>query len=86
MTKSEFLAKIRTDLANERTFLAYFRTFVVTLSSGLALLNVEILSNLRSLGIALTAISPIILIIGIIRFYTVKIKIRKEFQKEFPGQ
>jgi len=76
MSKSENLAALRTELANERTFLAYFRSFIVTLSSGLAILKLELLSSLYSLGIALTIIAPIMLLIGTFRFFYTKRKIK----------
>lgn len=77
MTNSEKLAQLRTELANERTLLAYFRSFIVTLSSGLAILKLEILSNLKSLGVVLTILAPILLIMGLVRFLKTKKKLQK---------
>lgn len=79
MSKSETLAALRTELANERTFLAYFRSFIVTLSSGLAILKLELLSSLYSLGVALTIIAPLMLLVGLFRFFYTKRKIKKQF-------
>ena len=76
-TNSEKLAFERTVLANERTYLAYIRSFIVTLSSGLAILKLEFLSNLKLLGIVLTVVGPILFIAGTIRFFYVKYKLRK---------
>lgn len=73
----DWLAIERTRLANERTFLAYFRTFIVLLASGIGILKIDIFSELRTLGIVLTAVSPLILMIGFTRLIYVKRTIRK---------
>ena len=56
----DWLAIERTKLANERTFLAYFRTFIVILGTGITILKLEFFSDLKSFGIILIIISPII--------------------------
>jgi putative membrane protein len=76
----DWLAIERTKLANERTFLAYFRTFVVFLGTGLTVLKIEFFSDLKTFGIGLLIISPIILIVGIIRLIKVKQTIRKHYK------
>ncbi|WP_033960482.1 DUF202 domain-containing protein [Psychroserpens jangbogonensis] len=76
----DWLAIERTKLANERTFLAYFRTFIVFLGTGLTVLKIEFFSELKAFGIALLIISPIILIIGVIRLIRVKQTIRKHYK------
>ncbi|NRA93134.1 MAG: DUF202 domain-containing protein [Psychroserpens sp.] len=76
----DWLAIERTKLANERTFLAYFRTFVVFLGTGLTVLKIEFFSELKSFGIILLVISPIILVVGIIRLFRVKQTIRKHYK------
>lgn len=73
---TDFLAVERTRLANERTFLAYFRTFIVILSSGLAIIKLDILQEIKGLGYFFLIISPILLIIGIARLFYVKRKIK----------
>ena len=75
----DWLAIERTKLANERTFLAYFRTFIVFLGSGVTILKLDFLTDLKTFGILLTACSPVILIIGIIRLFRVKSTIRKHY-------
>lgn len=77
--RTDWLALERTKLANERTFLAYFRTFVVCLSSGLAILKIEMLSNLMLLGYFLIVTALALLVIGIIRNAIVRKVIRKRF-------
>ena len=76
----DWLAIERTKLANERTFLAYFRTFVVFLGTGLTVLKIEFFSDLKTFGIVLVVMSPIILIVGLIRLFRVKQTIRKHYK------
>ena len=76
------LALERTKLANERTFIAYFRTFIVFLSSGFAILKLEFLQELKVLGYYFLIIAPILLFIGIIRFFYVRKRIRKYYEIE----
>jgi putative membrane protein len=77
---TDFLALERTSLANERTFLAYFRTFIVFLSSGLAILKLDILNDLKVIGYYLVIIAPILLLIGVIRYFYVKRRIKKYYK------
>ena len=57
-----------TSLANERSLLAYIRTFVVFLSSGIAILKIEFFQNLRFLAYFFITLSVVWLVIGIMRF------------------
>ena len=68
----DMLALYRTKLANERTFLAYFRTAVVFLSSGFAVLKLDSLHQILEVGIGLIVLGPFLLIIGSVRFLIVK--------------
>ena len=79
---TDTLAIERTRLANERTFLAYFRTFVVFLSSGFAILRIEILQEIREVGYFLTLLSPLLLLIGLLRFFYVRRQIRKYYYSD----
>jgi putative membrane protein len=72
LSRTDLLAIERTKLANERTFLAYFRTFIVFLSSGIAILKLEMLEEIRFLGFALLILSPMLLTVGVLRFFYVK--------------
>jgi putative membrane protein len=76
---TDYLALQRTKLANERTFLAYFRTFSVLLSSGLAIIKIDILENLMGLGYFFLITSFVIIIIGVVRFLYVKRQLRKAY-------
>jgi putative membrane protein len=79
LSKTDLLAIERTRLANERTFLAYFRTFIVLLSSAVAILKLDVLQEIRELGYALLIISPILLLIGIGRFFYMRKRIAKYY-------
>ncbi|RED49281.1 DUF202 domain-containing protein [Seonamhaeicola aphaedonensis] len=76
----DWLAIERTKLANERTFLAYFRTFIVFLGTGITIMKLEFFSELKAFGIVLLIISPIILVIGLIRLFYVKRIIKKHYK------
>jgi len=68
----------RTDeLVMERTRLANERTFVVFVSSGFAILKLSALREIEQVGYFLIVIGPLILIIGVIRFYYVRRKLKK---------
>jgi putative membrane protein len=82
LTTTDHLALVRTKLANERTLLAYFRTSIVLLSSGVAILKLELLSEIRSIGILLLIITPILFLIGLFRFLYVKKKINRYYQNQ----
>lgn len=76
----DWLAIERTKLANERTFLSYFRTFLVVLGTGVTIIKVEFLSELKSYGIVLIVISLVLLSIGVFRLFRVKRTIRKHYR------
>ena len=65
--------------SNERTFLAYFRTFIVFISSGFAIIKLDMLVEIRWVGIMLIIIAPILFLIGLIRFLYVKRSIIKHY-------
>ena len=78
LSLTDKLAIDRTKLANERTFLAYFRTFIVFLSSGFAI-KLDMLIEIRWIGIMLIIIAPMLFLIGLIRFLYVKRNIKKYY-------
>ena len=82
LTTRYWLAIERTKLANERTFLAYFRTFLVILGTGIAILKLDLFSELKTFGITLVAISPVILLIGIVRLFRVKKTIKQHYKMQ----
>ena len=73
------LAIERTRLANERTFLAYFRSAIVFLSSGAAIIKLKILEEIEWVGYALIVVGPVLLCIGLIRFMYVKRSVKKYY-------
>lgn len=77
MNRTDWLALERTKLANDRTFLAYFRTFVVVLSSGFAIIKIEILQGLATLGYTFIITAILMLTLGTIRFFAVKRRMDK---------
>lgn len=72
LTLNEALTVEMTNLANERSFLAYMRTVVVFLSSGIAILKIELFKDLVLIAYLLLLASPIVLVIGVVRFFQVK--------------
>jgi putative membrane protein len=76
MNRTDLLALERTKLANERTFLAYFRTFIVFLSSGFAILKIEVMNSFIMLGYYFIIIAFLVMLIGVIRFFYVRKKIK----------
>ncbi len=72
LPRGDQLAIERTLLANERTFLAYFRTSVVFLSSGLAVLSMEIFTEIRHISALLLTLSPLVLGFGLWRLLKVR--------------
>jgi putative membrane protein len=79
MSRTDKLAMERTRLANERTFLAYFRTFIVFMSSGIAILKIPSLEDITFIGYFLLIVSPVLLVIGISRFFYVKRQLGKYY-------
>lgn len=79
LSNTDALAIERTRLANERTFLAYFRTSIVFLSSGVAIIKIEALKDITDIGYFLMVIAPILLVIGIIRFFYVRRQLKRYY-------
>lgn len=78
-SRTDLLALERSKLANERTALAYFRTFIVLLSSGIAILKLAVLEDIRFLGWALLIVAPLLLLLGIIRHIGTRKRLRRYF-------
>lgn len=75
----DWLAVVRTKLANERTFLAYFRTSIVFLASGVSIMRIELFEDVKLLGFFLLIISPITMVVGIVRLLSVRKAIKKSY-------
>lgn len=78
----DWLAIERTKLANERTFLSYFRTALFILVSGVTILKIEELHPLLPMGYILVVLSPILLGIGLYRYIKVKRDLNQHSQSE----
>ena len=76
---NDLLTVEMTYLSNERSLLAYMRTFMVFLSSGIAILQIKSLIKVLYLGYFFIGLSILILIVGVIRFFKVKKNVKNIF-------
>lgn len=76
MILRDFLAVDRTDLANEGTLLAYMRTFIGLLVSGVGFIEFVDDKFLVVIGYCLSVISPFVLLLGLYRFLRIRIRIK----------
>jgi putative membrane protein len=72
----DFLARQRTKLANDRTLLAYIRTSLYFLVSGVALIKVEDLENVREFGYLSFLISVLLVALGFLNYFRLRRKLR----------
>jgi len=75
--RRDHLALMRTDLANERTLLAYLRTSLMSAGSGLTL--IKFFADLNSaiqIGWGFLVLGAIIALIGVIRFLRMRAHMR----------
>lgn len=79
LSLTDWLALERTRLANERTFLAYFRTAFALVAGGLTIARLEALRDIHWLGYVFVGLAPIMLITGIWRLYSVNKKIGRHY-------
>ncbi|MBP3872039.1 MAG: DUF202 domain-containing protein [Faecalicoccus sp.] len=78
LTIRDILAFHRTELASERTLLSYFRTFIGL--EGAAAGLVKLFSDVawsRPIARILMVLGPIILVIGLVRYFRLKGKLDK---------
>jgi len=75
----DHLAIERTKLANERTLLSYIRTTLYLILGGIAFLGMKDLKEIKGLGYFSLSLSVIVLFVGILRFYQLKIHINKMY-------
>lgn len=80
----DYLAIQRTNLANERTFLAYVRTSVGLLIVGVSFIKFSDSKILFIIGIALIAFSVVSLVVGLINYFRRKRQI--PHLKELEGE
>jgi putative membrane protein len=76
----DHLAMERTKLANERTLLSYIRTSLYLMLGGIAFLGMGDLYDTQVPGYISLALSALILIIGILRFYQLKKHLKNFYQ------
>ncbi|TVP43162.1 MAG: DUF202 domain-containing protein [Mongoliibacter sp.] len=78
----DYLARQRTNLANDRTLLSYIRTSLYFLVSGTALMEVNALEHISDLGFLAFALSLGMLLLGFINYFRVKRKLRKHYYQK----
>ena len=74
---SDRLAIERTHMANERTFLAFFRSSVFFLGTGISIIHINIFEDVPYLGWGFIILSPLMFLMGLYRL----IKVRKFIKK-----
>ena len=72
----DYLAAGRTDLANERTFLAYIRTALAVFAAGVTFVHFFDSIWLEIVGWAIVPIGVVLLAVGVIRYKRMKRMIR----------
>lgn len=72
------LAFERTLLTNSQTLLAYIRTALALFTAGVGMFEFIDHVTIIHIGIAMMAISPVILVIGIVHFFKVRKKVKIE--------
>jgi len=77
---SDRLAIQRTHLANERTFLAFFRSSIFFLGTGLSIIHIAFFDEITLLGWGFVILSPFLFLFGIYRVFTVRKFIKKTVQ------
>ena len=77
LTLSDKLAIERTHLANERTFLAFFRSSVFFLGTGLSIIHISFFDDVTNLGWGFVILSPFMFLFGLYRVFSVRKFIKK---------
>lgn len=71
----------RNSLANERTFLSWFRTAVTLLALGAAIVRFNLVKRSLASGIILLVMGIVMMYLGLLRYFQVQRKLqRMEFQ------
>ena len=73
----DHLAAGRTDLANERTLLAYIRTALAVFAAGVTFVHFFDSVWLDILGWAIVPVGILILVVGVVRFERMRERIRR---------
>ena len=78
---SDRLAIERTHLANERTFLAFFRSAVFFLGTGISIIHINFFEDIPYLGWSFITLSPFMFLFGLYRLVSVRKFIKKTIQQ-----
>lgn len=78
---SDRLAIERTHLANERTFLAFFRSAVFFLGTGISIIHINFFEDIPYLGWSFIVLSPLMFLFGLYRLVRVRKFIKKTVQQ-----
>ncbi|MFK8113147.1 MAG: DUF202 domain-containing protein [Rubripirellula sp.] len=77
-SRSENLALVRTDLANERTLLAYGRTSLMMAGTGVTLIKFFPESAwIRAIGWGLATVGATVGLVGLLRFHRLRKRLRQ---------
>ncbi|WP_421889206.1 DUF202 domain-containing protein [Marinoscillum sp.] len=82
MILRDLLALDRTKLANQRTLLAFVRTSLYLVVSGIAVIKVDFLENISFLGFILVGISVIVLALGIWNYFHFRLKMMNQYRTD----
>jgi len=82
MILRDYLAIDRTNLANERTLLAYIRTCIGLFATGAALINFVEYDALGILGYIFIVVSPVLFFFGLWRFIKTINKVKKYYKQD----
>jgi putative membrane protein len=74
---SDVLAIERTRLANTRTFLAYFRSSVFFLATGLSIIKINFFDEVSYLGWGFVILAPLLFFLGLYRRIVINKAINK---------
>ena len=76
----DFLALQRTKLANERTLLSYTKFSLYLAGGGVALIKIDYLHPLRFIGYIALALSVLVLLVGMIRFFQLRRQLKQFYR------
>ncbi|VXD10755.1 DUF202 domain-containing protein [Marinoscillum sp. 108] len=82
MILRDHLVLDRTKLANQRTLLAFVRTSLYLVVSGIAVIKVDFLDKIRFLGFILVGISLIVLILGVWNYFYFRKKMMNQYHQD----
>lgn len=78
----DYLALERTKLANERTLFAYIRTSLYLLTVGVGIFEIGSIQHLRALAWLCVAVSVVLFVIGLYKYYQLKKYLNTYIYKE----